>query len=91
MTESILPHKRHRLSEMRPVPRRGLSRAESAMYVGVSLSKFDEMVKDGRMPQPIAVDARKLWDLRRLDAAFDALDEEVPDRSWDSFGTSAKP
>lgn len=90
MTGSILPIKRHRLSEMRPVPRRGLSRAESAMYIGVSVSKFDEMVKDGRMPQPIALDARKVWDLRKLDAAFDALDEETPDRSWDNFGSSQK-
>ena len=33
-----------------PLPKRGLSRAEAAHYVGVGTSKFDEMVKDGRMP-----------------------------------------
>ena len=39
-----------RLSQLRPVPRRGLSHDEAAMYVGISVSKFDEMVLDGRMP-----------------------------------------
>lgn len=43
------------------------------MYVGVSPSKFDELVKDGRMPQPRMVDARKVWDIQELDAAFDEL------------------
>lgn len=40
------------LSEIRPIPRRGLSREEAAMYVGVGSTKFDEMVNDGRMPKP---------------------------------------
>jgi excisionase family DNA binding protein len=57
------------LSEMRPCPRRGLSRDEAAMYVGVSAAKFDEMVVDGRMPAPVRVDGRKIWDLRSLDLA----------------------
>jgi predicted DNA-binding transcriptional regulator AlpA len=61
------------LSETRPVPRRGLSRVESAMYVGVSPGKFDEMVKDGRMPQPLRIDGRKVWDMRELDLCFDEL------------------
>ena len=33
-------------------PPRGLSRVESAAYIGVSVGKFDEMVADGRMPPP---------------------------------------
>jgi hypothetical protein len=32
-------------SRSRPVPRRGLSRAEASIYLGVSPSKFDELVK----------------------------------------------
>jgi hypothetical protein len=31
-------------------PRRGLSRQESALYIGVSASLFDELVKSGKMP-----------------------------------------
>jgi hypothetical protein len=37
-----------RLSDMRPVPRRGLTRDEAAMYVGVSAGKFDQLVKEKR-------------------------------------------
>jgi predicted DNA-binding transcriptional regulator AlpA len=70
------------LSDTRPVPRRGLSREEAAMYVGISPSKFDELVVDGRMPQPVKIDSRKLWDIRRLDLAFDALSGHTPN-SWD--------
>jgi predicted DNA-binding transcriptional regulator AlpA len=76
---------RARLSESRPIPRRGLSRTEAAMYIGISPSKFDELVKDGRMPKALPLDGRKLWDLRKLDAAFDALDDDPPDNSWDDF------
>ena len=72
------------LSEIRPVPRRGLSREEAAMYIGISAAKFDEMVADGRMPAPVRVDGRKVWDIRSLDLAFDALPRENPTpNSWD--------
>jgi hypothetical protein len=59
------------LSEVRPIPRRGLSREEAAMYIGISPSKFDELVADGRMPVPVK--GVGIWDSRRLDMAFDAL------------------
>ena len=72
------------LSVIRPVPRRGLSRDEAAMYIGISAVKFDEMVADGRMPMPVRIDARKVWDLRSLDLAFDALSSEaLRPNSWD--------
>jgi excisionase family DNA binding protein len=70
------------LSEMRPVPRRGLSRDEAAMYVGISPGKFDEMVKDGRMPGAIRIDGRKVWDVRALDLAFDDLPRDDAPNSW---------
>jgi excisionase family DNA binding protein len=72
------------LSDIRPVPRRGLSRDEAAMYIGVSAGKFDELVTDGRMPAPVRIDGRKVWDIRSLDLAFDALPKENPTpNSWD--------
>jgi predicted DNA-binding protein (UPF0251 family) len=71
------------LSEIRPVPRRGLSRDEAAMYIGVSAGKFDQLVTDGRMPAPVKIDGRKLWDIRSLDLAFDALPRENAANSWD--------
>lgn len=73
------------LSESRPIPRRGLSREEAAMYIGVGATKFDEMLADGRMPPPRRIDGRKVWDVRALDLAFDALPVEATGNgtSWD--------
>jgi predicted DNA-binding transcriptional regulator AlpA len=71
-------------SDMRPVPRRGLSREKAAMYIGISPSKFDELIGDGRMPEPVKIDGRKVWDIRRLDLAFDALSaENTRPNSWE--------
>jgi predicted DNA-binding transcriptional regulator AlpA len=55
---------------------RGLRRPEAAAYVGLGETKFDELVKDGRMPRPKRVDGRVVWDRRALDAAFDALPDD---------------
>lgn len=74
------------LSETRPTPRRGLSRVEAAMYLGVSPSKFDEMVSDKRAPAPRRIDTRKVWDVRELDLSFEALpreDSPATGTSWD--------
>lgn len=67
------------------LPPRGLCRVFAAAYIGVSPSKFDEMVKDGRMPRPKRIDGRVLWDRRAIDIAFDALpnDGEASDNPWD--------
>ena len=54
-------------------PRRGLRRVEAAIYVRISPTKFDEMVKDGRMPRPKRIDGAAVWDQRRLDLAFETL------------------
>ena len=72
----------------RTVPRRGLSRVEAAAYVGVSPGKFDELVRDGRMPAPKRIDGRKVWDIHALDMAFDALpseNETSEGSTWDDF------
>jgi hypothetical protein len=75
------------LSETRPVPRRGLSRVEAAMYVGISPCKFDEMVGDGRMPGPRRIDGRKVWDVRELDLHFEELPRDdsaaASGKSWE--------
>lgn len=62
---------------------RGLSRAEAANYVGVSPSMFDQMVKDGRMPQPKRINSRTVWDRRRLDDAFEELPDSAEANPWD--------
>jgi hypothetical protein len=56
------------------------------MYVGIGTSKFEELVGAGRMPRPKCIDNRKVWDIRSLDLAFDALPEEdspTMSTSWD--------
>jgi len=63
---------------------RGLSRVQAAEYVGVGVTKFDEMVADGRMPKPKRIDGRTVWDRVKLDEAFAALgDDGVSSNEWD--------
>ena len=62
---------------------RGLSRVQAAEYIGVGVTKFDEMVSDGRMPRPKRIDGRTVWDRIRLDEAFDALDNKAAKSEWD--------
>jgi predicted DNA-binding transcriptional regulator AlpA len=59
------------------LPPRGLSRVQSAAYIGVSATLFDELVRDGRMPQPIRLNSRLVWDRLQLDDAFVALSDIV--------------
>ena len=57
-------------------PPRGMSRDEAARYIGVGVTKFDEMVSDRRMPRPKRVDGRVIWDRLKIEAAFTDLPEE---------------
>ena len=71
-----------RAPKFMPEPR-GLARVQAARYIGVGPSKFDEMVKDGRMPPPKRVDSRIIWDRFGLDAAFEDLPSEDKTNPWD--------
>lgn len=51
----------------------GFRRAEAAACIGVSPTKFDLLVKDGRMPRPHRIDGVVLWRADELIAAFDRL------------------
>jgi len=62
-----------------------LSRVQAAEYIGVGVTKFDEMVSDGRMPRPKRIDGRTVWDRIKLDEAFDALDNEAAKSEWDGL------
>jgi Phage integrase family len=55
------------LSALRPTPRRGLSRTEAAIYLGISPSKFDDLRKDGRIGPAKVLDGRKLYAIDMLD------------------------
>jgi predicted DNA-binding transcriptional regulator AlpA len=54
-------------------PPRGMSREMAARYIGVSTTKFDEMIVDKRMPKPRQIDGRVVWDRVELDMAFSDL------------------
>jgi hypothetical protein len=75
------------LSKIRSVglPRRGLSREEAAIYLGISASTFDELRSRCLIEPPRVIKGRKLWDIRELDLAFDALPRENQEsevKSW---------
>ena len=63
-----------------------ISRDAAAAYVNVSPTKFDEMVRDGRMPRPKRLGGRrKAWDVRALDTAVDGLEDCDDDNdTWDN-------
>jgi len=57
-------------------PRRGLSRAEAAAYVGIGTTLFDRMVADGDLPSGHRLHKRVVWDIRELDLALDQIFEK---------------
>lgn len=75
------------------LPPRLISREAAAAYACLSPAKFDEMVRDGRMPRARCMDRRKAWDVRELDAAIDNLPvdggEAVADETWDDIHHAA--
>ena len=66
---------------------RGLSRVQAAAYIGVSPTLFDEMVRDGRMPKPMRINARTVWDRIKLDEAFAELSDGHEDGGNDPWST----
>lgn len=62
---------------------RGLSRVQSADYLGVGTTLFDELVEDGRMPKPKRINSRNVWDRFELDAAFEVLPGDEDSNPWD--------
>ena len=65
-----------RIPDSLAYPPMGLGREDAARYVGIGTTKFDEMVKDGRMPRPRRIDNRRVWLRTMLDAALASLPEE---------------
>jgi predicted DNA-binding transcriptional regulator AlpA len=70
------------------LPPIGLSREVAAAYIDVSPSKFDEMVRDGRMPRPRKIDARRIWYRPEVEAAFVALPVDGAEPPVDQWGVS---
>lgn len=67
---------------------RGLSRMQSAVYVGVGGTLFDQMVEDGRMPSPKRINSKTIWDRHALDEAFAGLPSDEDANPWDGKGAA---
>lgn len=52
---------------------RGRSREQAAAHIGVGTTTFDQMIADGRMPQPRIIGGRVVWCVYELDEYFDRL------------------
>ena len=50
-----------------------VNRVEAARYIGVCPTTFDKLVAKNKMPKPKRIGTRRIWDVRRLDLAFDAI------------------
>jgi len=78
------PHRLQQSINKALCPRRGLNRKEAAVYIGVSPSLFDELVKSGEMPKPIRIKRRTVWDRHQLDEYFEAF-SEPENNPWDEI------
>jgi excisionase family DNA binding protein len=66
-------------------PPRGLRAEQAAVYLGMGLSKFRELVEAGRLPKPRIIDSMRVWDRLELDAAFDEFVKPGDDGRPNSF------
>lgn len=71
------------------LPPRGLSRVQSAEYLGISPTTFDNLVHKGEIAKPRRIGARVVWDKLKLDAFFDAAPDEERLNPWDAQGPQA--
>ena len=61
----------------------GVSREEAAAHIGIGATLFDRMVQDARMPRPKIIGGRRVWDVRAVERAFDALPSDSDVNPWD--------
>lgn len=71
----VLVMARPRLDSVQLLPR-GLSKDEAARYIGVGVTKFDELIGRGAMPGGKRIDGRVVFDRYALDMAFTDLPED---------------
>ena len=62
-----------KLADQLAYPPRAMRADRAAAYLGLSRSKFLELVNEGRMPKGVSVDKVVVWDRLALDLAFEEL------------------
>jgi predicted DNA-binding transcriptional regulator AlpA len=65
-----------KLQDQLAYPSRGFRADRAAAYLGMSKSKFLELVDQNRLPQPVRIDGITIWDRLELDAALENLKEQ---------------
>jgi hypothetical protein len=63
------------------VPQRGLSLADVATYSGFSEREFMILVRDGRMPLPVRILGREIWDRKQVDTCMFGIFGREPRRT----------
>jgi predicted DNA-binding transcriptional regulator AlpA len=63
------------------LPRFALRRDEAAASLGISTTKFDEWVADGRMPKGRKIDGVVLWDVNEIREAWERLRDGTHSRN----------
>ena len=67
---------------------RAVCREDAAGYLSISPTHFNKLVRDGLLPQPMALGGRRVWDVRALDRvldrALDAWPESGDTNPWDT-------
>jgi predicted DNA-binding transcriptional regulator AlpA len=66
-----------KLQDSLAYPPRGLRAPRAAAYVGMSETSFLALVTEGKMPRPKRMKGMAIWDRLELDAAFEALTDEI--------------
>lgn len=61
----------------------GLRLPQAAAFVGMSPSKFLELVERGTFPKPKSIDRVRVWDRRRLAEAFELLPGDDGATGWE--------
>lgn len=67
----------------------GLPAPEAAAAIGISATKFRELVEAKRMPRPRRCDGKLLWDVDELRDAFKALPHDGGDAEEDTWADVA--
>jgi predicted DNA-binding transcriptional regulator AlpA len=58
----------------------GLDRVECAAFIGVGVTTFDQLVREGIMPQPRTIKGRLVWHRTEIEKAFAALPVRAAER-----------
>lgn len=65
--------------------RRGFPCALAADYLGISPSKFRQLVAAKKIPAPRLIDSKRVWDKYDLDDFFDNLPRDGESTGWEGF------